>query len=75
MTDPADLPADAANRAPSIERGVEGEEERFYSRSEPGSAAPLPPDPGTTPAELEPAELDEETGAAGSGEPLPPYRP
>jgi hypothetical protein len=42
-----------------IERGVEGEEERFYTQSDPRFTPPLPPDPGTTPAELE------ETDAAG----------
>ena len=44
---------------PSLERDVEGEEERFYTRADPSSPAALPPDPGTTPAELE------ETDAAG----------
>ncbi|HET7177275.1 MAG TPA: hypothetical protein VFI63_01160 [Solirubrobacterales bacterium] len=44
---------------PDDERGVEGEEERFYTRSDPRGTVSLPPDPGTTPAELE------ETDAAG----------
>jgi hypothetical protein len=49
MADPQDPEADE-------ERGVEGEEERFYTRSDPRGAASLPPDPGTTPAELEEAD-------------------
>jgi len=35
------------------EREVEGAEDRFYTRNDPNLPASLPPDPGTTPAELE----------------------
>lgn len=66
--------ADPKEPEPADERGVEGEEERFYTRSDPRGAASLPPDPGTTPAELEEADAD---GPAREPDPAapPPRRP
>jgi hypothetical protein len=51
-------------------RSVEDGEDRFYARPDPNVAVPFPPDPGTTPAELE------ETDAAGlAPDPAGPRRP
>jgi hypothetical protein len=49
---------DTRNPAPRGERDVEDAEDRFYTRTDPNLGGPLPPDPGTTPAELEESDAE-----------------
>jgi len=71
MADPED-PAKAGEDR--LERGVEGEEDRFYTRSDPRSSSSLPPDPGTTPAELEETDAAGLAPEAAEGDAPPPAR-
>lgn len=66
--------ADPPEPEPADEREVEGEEEHFYKRSDPLGAVSLPPDPGTTPAELEETESAGVAGRDGEPDPAPRTR-